>query len=557
MSRYLLLSTVLLSSSIAFAVPTEFQHQGRLFDGLGQPLNSPDDLTFRLYDAPSGGTALWTEQHPSVAFVDGYFHVELGSVTALDPAVFDGDPLYVAIQIGVGQELPGRLRLASVPYAFRAHTADGLQDGLVIDAAEIRVNGSTVIDSSGQIDASLVQGSSDTLLDLGCGSGEVAQHDGSGWSCVAWAHTHAADAIVSGTLVVDRLPIGTGAGEVAAGDHGHTPQDVGALPAGTTAADIGALPDTTTAADIGGLPSTATAADIGALPDTTTAADIGAVPAGGDGNINGDLTVSGTVAVGDSSSGTCNAAAEGQIRWNGTSFQGCTGSTWVRLGGSNPGDSSSNPATSCKNVKDFDPALPNGLYWLDVSTNGPFLAYCDMTTLGGGWTLVLHSTYTGSMPPTSDLQVNRSTLETQGAGSANGYGGINTGGFYLMPMFDFKALADQSQDLRFESDNFAQHSVLQGFSMNANYGLDGTNESTIRTELCNGQPNCFIDANGLSTIDYDGDNYGPACIVSYSNTAWWYDNCFHYNAFYTADRGHFSGFSDIDAGTDHWSWWVR
>jgi hypothetical protein len=46
-------------------------------------------------------------------------------------------------------------------------------------------------------------------------------------------------------------------------------------------------------------------------------------------------------------------------------------------------------------------------------------------------------------------------------------------------------------------------------------------------------------------------------VSSYSNHAWWYDNCFHYNITYTSDRGYFSGFSDIDANTNHWSWWVR
>ena len=49
------------------------------------------------------------------------------------------------------------------------------------------------------------------------------------------------------------------------------------------------------------------------------------------------------------------------------------------------------PATSCKEIHEAAPNLPNGLYWL--KTNGGsgqlFQAYCDMQTDGGGFTLAL------------------------------------------------------------------------------------------------------------------------------------------------------------------------
>ena len=93
-----------------------------LTDGSGTILLDGNyDLTFRLWDAASGGTLLYTEAHTfansNPVFVSkGGFSVLLGSLTPL-PAPFN-KPLYLGVSIGLDPELFPRTPLSSAPYAM-------------------------------------------------------------------------------------------------------------------------------------------------------------------------------------------------------------------------------------------------------------------------------------------------------------------------------------------------------------------------------------------------------------------------------------------------------
>jgi len=122
----------LLSATEVFAVPMVLQHQGRLLDATGAPQDGFFDITYRVFDASSGGVLLWEEFHSGVVVTDGLFDVLLGTVNPLSPEVLSGPtasvsdpPRYLEMRVGTDVPLAPRVQLASTPYAVSAHRLHG------------------------------------------------------------------------------------------------------------------------------------------------------------------------------------------------------------------------------------------------------------------------------------------------------------------------------------------------------------------------------------------------------------------------------------------------
>jgi hypothetical protein len=124
-------------------------YQGRLADANGNPLTGTYNMIFRLYDAASGGTPLWTEQWTGsngVKASDGLFNVMLGSLTPIPTSlVTDHASLFLGITVGTDDEMTPRVQLGSVPFAVQALTVpDGSITPAKLDRQYVNKGGDTM-----------------------------------------------------------------------------------------------------------------------------------------------------------------------------------------------------------------------------------------------------------------------------------------------------------------------------------------------------------------------------------------------------------------------------
>jgi hypothetical protein len=126
-----LLLAVLIPAIGYAAVPQQITYQGQLTDTEGNPV--PDggyEMSFGIYNVPTGGTALWSEAQ-TVTVINGIYTVILGqSGNELDPTDFDGD-LYLGVTLTPDSEMTPRQPITSVGYALRAQVADTVKEGAV------------------------------------------------------------------------------------------------------------------------------------------------------------------------------------------------------------------------------------------------------------------------------------------------------------------------------------------------------------------------------------------------------------------------------------------
>jgi len=116
---------VILPLTVFAQIPRTLSYQGVLTDNAGKPRPDGNNyaFTFRLYDTPSGGIVIWSEQK-TLPVKNGLFSTALGDQTSFGVAVKFDRQYWLGIQVGNEPEFAPRIALTSVGYSMNSLRAD-------------------------------------------------------------------------------------------------------------------------------------------------------------------------------------------------------------------------------------------------------------------------------------------------------------------------------------------------------------------------------------------------------------------------------------------------
>ncbi|MCB9797200.1 MAG: hypothetical protein H6741_31315 [Alphaproteobacteria bacterium] len=164
----------------------------------------------------------------------------------------------------------------------------------------------------------------------------------------------------------------------------------------------------------------------------------------------------------------------------------------VDPGGQLMGDGALCPAASCDDLLSNRGSVSDGVWWIDPDGGGAFEVYCDMGTLGGGWTLVAKLTnqdgrnWTTASTDWTDTSVFGTTDDLAVGADARGeaWGALD------------------ADDLLLTDD--------------AGFGYIATNDGCL-----GGVSAADYFTLALASFPYSGDNYYDTCTIDYSGIPTW------------------------------------
>lgn len=124
-------------------VPGRIGYQGKLTDDSGRLVaDGSYTMTFRLFDALTGGAEKWSEAQAGVPVTNGLFHSLLGSTNDMTAVFQQNDALWLEITVA-GETLSPRQEMAGVGYAMR--TA-----GIGVQGGNVTIGGTLNVDTVGE-----------------------------------------------------------------------------------------------------------------------------------------------------------------------------------------------------------------------------------------------------------------------------------------------------------------------------------------------------------------------------------------------------------------------
>ena len=220
-----LVFTLLLLSIASAAVPQYLNINGRLSNTTEFPQSGRFIFNFTLYNAPGGGTTIWTEIQ-NISVDRGRFNATLGLNTSLAGVNFN-QQYWLGVKVGTDAEMVPRLRITSNPFVFRANITDFINGTVAgnLDMSSYSLFGAgwlnaTNINASNWINATGLSIDLNTLfvdpvndrVGIGTISPQFALDVRGSINSTAWVNSTAIN-IDAGTLFVDasnsRVGIGT------------------------------------------------------------------------------------------------------------------------------------------------------------------------------------------------------------------------------------------------------------------------------------------------------------------------------------------------------------
>ena len=433
LSLLILLMMILLPTEL-LGVPAYLTHQGRLISSDGNPMTGASDVVFSLYSSETGGSTIWT-QTSTVAFDDGHYTVVLGPGTPqLSTEILDGSTLYLSVELDGAEAFSPRFQVTSVPYALLAGTANSVVtesgDTVLDNSGNLNLPGNLSIDGSftmpsttqgelpspgnnnkGQVyyltdQDALYYSNGSEWLNISSGGGGVAGapiissitpsqiEPGANVTITVTGSDFESgcESEIGGNLVtstfVNSSQVDAESGELESGTYmlriinpvglrAYTELDVDATPEWQTEEDLGNLVDS----DVGDL-ITLEATDLEGQDITYTL-------------ISGDLPLglsmdeaTGVIS-GDPDDVESDTEYVFEVRATDTApTPNYADRTFTVTIIDRIGASESAPGNSCLHIMTEDAADGDGVYWIKPDDTPAFQVYCDMTTDGGGWTMI-------------------------------------------------------------------------------------------------------------------------------------------------------------------------